>query len=101
MHLQIILREHGLGLVVETLWVVGFGGSCSGGFWSMVWWIVVVSWFCVVVSCDSGVKLGSISFIFLIELRYGYVMMMVVVMVVVIDSWWVWWLLCFFFYYGV
>ena len=39
-----------------VLWVVGFGGSCNGGFWSMVWWIVVVSWFGVVVSYDSGVK---------------------------------------------
>ena len=35
---------------------MGFGGSRDDGFWSMVWWIVVVSWFGVVVSCDSEVK---------------------------------------------
>ena len=46
-----------MGLGVETLWVVGFGGSCSGGFWSIMWWIVVVSLFgVVVVSYDNGVK---------------------------------------------
>ena len=54
-----------------VLWVVGFGGSCNGGFWSMVWWIVAVSWFGVVESCSCGITKDFIFF------GYGHYVMMV------------------------
>ena len=88
----------GVGLMVEMLWVVGQVGY--GFWWVMQWWVLVYG---VVVSYDSGVTLGSVSFVVYLNFDMGmwwWWMLMVMIKVVVIDSWWVWWLLWFLFFLG-
>ena len=53
----------GVEVEVYGLWVLGFGGSCNGGFWCMVWWIVVMRWFGLVESCDDGTTVSCYSFL--------------------------------------